>query len=92
MKMLQCVLLLLLIHMHVIMLWLDISTKFILCESKIVMCYSFVYTSPLQFFQLGRSKWNGNVGSTGVVVRVETPLCNGGRPSFSVQLNNGIEF
>ncbi|KAK3003117.1 hypothetical protein RJ639_018098 [Escallonia herrerae] len=41
---------------------------------------------------LGRSKWNGNVGSSGVVVRAETPLGNVGRPSFSVQLNSGIEF
>ncbi|XP_076882949.1 uncharacterized protein LOC143531567 [Bidens hawaiensis] len=41
---------------------------------------------------LGRSKWNGNVGKTGVVLRAETPLGNVGRPSFSVQLNSGIEF
>lgn len=41
---------------------------------------------------LGRSKWNGNVGKTGMVLRVETPLANVGRPSFSVQLNSGIEF
>lgn len=43
-------------------------------------------------FQLGRSKWNGNVGSTGIVLRAETPLCNVGRPAFSLQLNSGIEF
>lgn len=42
--------------------------------------------------QVGRSKWNGNVGNAGVVVKVETPLGNFGRPSFSVQLNSGIEF
>lgn len=42
--------------------------------------------------QVGRSKWNGNVGSSGIVVRVETPLDNVGSPSFSVQLNSGIEF
>ncbi|KAJ0700905.1 hypothetical protein HanOQP8_Chr10g0373341 [Helianthus annuus] len=41
---------------------------------------------------LGRSKWNGNVGKTGVVLRAETPLGNVGRPSFSIQLNSGIEF
>lgn len=42
--------------------------------------------------QLGRSKWNGNIGSSGVVVKVETPLDNVGRPAFSVQLNSGIEI
>ncbi|XP_042037572.1 uncharacterized protein LOC121783539 [Salvia splendens] len=41
---------------------------------------------------VGRSKWNGNVGSAGVVLKVETPLDHFGRPSFSVQLNSGIEF
>ncbi|XP_047949901.1 uncharacterized protein LOC125195747 isoform X2 [Salvia hispanica] len=41
---------------------------------------------------VGRSKWNGNVGSAGVVVKVETPLDHFGNPSFSVQLNSGIEF
>ncbi|RVW42857.1 hypothetical protein CK203_083023 [Vitis vinifera] len=40
----------------------------------------------------GWSKWNGNVGNSGIVARVETPLGNFGRPSFSVQLNSGIEF
>ncbi|XP_047970623.1 uncharacterized protein LOC125213885 isoform X2 [Salvia hispanica] len=34
---------------------------------------------------VGRSKWNGNVGSAGVVLKVETPLDHFGRPSFSVQ-------
>ncbi|KAG6424450.1 hypothetical protein SASPL_114868 [Salvia splendens] len=41
---------------------------------------------------VGRSKWNLNVGSAGVVVKVETPLDHFGNPSFSVQLNSGIEF
>ncbi|KAL1563784.1 hypothetical protein AAHA92_06210 [Salvia divinorum] len=41
---------------------------------------------------VGRSKWNGNVGSAGVVMKVETPLDHFGSPSFSVQLNSGIEF
>lgn len=42
--------------------------------------------------QLGRSKWNGNVGRSGIVLKIETPLGNVGQPSFSVQLNSGIEF
>ncbi|CAA6665657.1 unnamed protein product [Spirodela intermedia] len=41
---------------------------------------------------LGRSKFNGHVGSSGVVLRVEKPLSNFGRPSFSIQLNSGVEF
>nr|XP_029152348.1 uncharacterized protein LOC112784456 [Arachis hypogaea] len=36
--------------------------------------------------------WNGNVGNSGVVFRVDAPLSNVGRPSFSIQLNSGIEF
>ena len=46
----------------------------------------------LQIMQFGRSKWNGNVGNSGIVVRVDTPLSSVGRPSFSVQINNVIEF
>lgn len=42
--------------------------------------------------QLGRSKWNGNVGTTGIVLRTEVPLGSVGQPSFSIQLNSGIEF
>ncbi|KAF4386878.1 hypothetical protein CsatB_012014 [Cannabis sativa] len=41
---------------------------------------------------IGRSKWNGNVGNSGLVVRVDAPLTNVGRPSFSVQINSGIEL
>lgn len=43
-------------------------------------------------WQIGRSKWNGQVGSSGVVVTLETPLNNIGRPSLSVQLNGGFEI
>ncbi|KAJ9537774.1 hypothetical protein OSB04_030507, partial [Centaurea solstitialis] len=44
---------------------------------------------PCAFASLsvGRSKWNGNVGKSGIVLRAETPLMNAGSPSFSVQLN-----
>ncbi|KAF8411093.1 hypothetical protein HHK36_003632 [Tetracentron sinense] len=63
-------------------------------EKLSLICgYSFT-THPSAFasISLGRSKWNGNVGSSGIVVRVETPLSNFGRPSFSIQLNSGIEL
>lgn len=55
-------------------------------------CASSTRPSAFASIAVGRSKWNGNVGSTGVVVRVETPLGRVGRPSFSVQLNSGFEF
>jgi len=53
--------------------------------------------SNIHFFyvallQIGRSKWNGNVGSSGFVLRLDAPLSNVGQPSFSVQINSGIEF
>ncbi|KAL9271646.1 hypothetical protein AKJ16_DCAP25073 [Drosera capensis] len=49
------------------------------------------HNSAFASVSLGRSKWNGNVGSSGIVVRVEMPLGSVGRPAFSVQLNSGIE-
>ncbi|KAL0328402.1 UNVERIFIED_CONTAM: hypothetical protein Scaly_2272800 [Sesamum calycinum] len=63
-------------------------------EELNLICGCALVTHPSAFasVSVGRSKWNGNVGSTGVVVKVETPLSNLGRPSFSVQLNSGIEF
>ncbi|KAL8144213.1 hypothetical protein V2J09_017245 [Rumex salicifolius] len=60
--------------------------------SLICGCSLTALPSAFASVSLGRSKWNGNVGSSGVVLRVETPLSNSGRPSFSVQLNSGIEF
>ncbi|KAI7736697.1 hypothetical protein M8C21_004285, partial [Ambrosia artemisiifolia] len=50
------------------------------------------HPSAFASLSLGRSKWNGNVGKSGIVLKVETPLGNVGQPSFSVQLNSGIEF
>ncbi|XP_078431206.1 uncharacterized protein LOC144703011 [Wolffia australiana] len=41
---------------------------------------------------LGRSKFNGNAGTSGIVLKVEKPLSNFGRPSFSIQLNSGVDF
>ncbi|XP_021736236.1 uncharacterized protein LOC110702798 [Chenopodium quinoa] len=55
-------------------------------------CSYSTYSSAFASVSLGRSKWNGNVGSTGIVLKAETPLSNVGRPAFSVQLNSGIEF
>ncbi|KAI3497180.1 hypothetical protein L1887_39606 [Cichorium endivia] len=52
------------------------------------------HPSAFASLSVGRSKWNGNVGRSGIVLKVETPLGNVGQrqPSFSVQLNSGIEF
>lgn len=63
-------------------------------EQLNVICGCAFMTHPSAFasLSLGRSKWNGNVGNSGIVLRVEAPLSNVGQPSFSVQLNSGIEF
>ncbi|KAF5193193.1 epstein-barr nuclear antigen [Thalictrum thalictroides] len=63
-------------------------------EKLNLICGCSYTTQPSAFasVSVGRSKWNGNVGSTGIVVRVETPLGSIGRPSFSIQLNSGVEF
>ncbi|XP_077228714.1 uncharacterized protein LOC143861711 [Tasmannia lanceolata] len=55
-------------------------------------CSCTAHPTAFASISLGRSKWNGNVGSSGIVVRVETPLGNAGSPSFSIQLNSGVEF
>ncbi|XP_008792306.1 uncharacterized protein LOC103708959 isoform X2 [Phoenix dactylifera] len=55
-------------------------------------CSCTEHPSAFASLSLGRSKWNGHVGSSGIVVRVETPLSNIGRPSLLVQLNSGFEF
>ncbi|OMO92506.1 hypothetical protein COLO4_17523 [Corchorus olitorius] len=55
-------------------------------------CALVAHPSAFASVSFGRSKWNGNVGKSGVVVRVDTPLSSVGRPSFSVQINNVIEF
>lgn len=60
--------------------------------SLICGCALATYPSAYASVSLGRSKWNGNVGSSGIVVRAETPLSSVGRPSFSIQLNSGLEF
>ncbi|GJM93246.1 hypothetical protein PR202_ga09790 [Eleusine coracana subsp. coracana] len=48
------------------------------------------HPSAFTALAIGRSKWNGQVGSSGVVITLETPLNNIGRPSLSVQLNGGL--
>ncbi|KAJ7981863.1 Epstein-barr nuclear antigen [Quillaja saponaria] len=55
-------------------------------------CAFTTYPSAFASVSIGRSKWNGNVGSSGLVLRVDAPLSNTGRPSFNVQVNSGIEF
>ncbi|XP_019097145.1 PREDICTED: uncharacterized protein LOC104765297 [Camelina sativa] len=50
------------------------------------------HPSAFASVSLGRSKWNGNIGRTGIVVRADTPLASIGQPSFSVQFNNAFEF
>ncbi|KAK6946596.1 hypothetical protein RJ641_000069 [Dillenia turbinata] len=60
--------------------------------SLICGCAFLTHPSAYASLSLGRSKWNGNAGSSGLVLRVETPLASTGRPSFSIQLNSGIEF
>ncbi|KAL3636934.1 hypothetical protein CASFOL_019233 [Castilleja foliolosa] len=64
-------------------------------EELNLICGCAFVTNPSAFASVavGRSKWNGNMGNTGVIVKVETPLDNYSRPpSLSVQLNSGIEF
>ncbi|KAF5730754.1 hypothetical protein HS088_TW19G00350 [Tripterygium wilfordii] len=55
-------------------------------------CAFSAYPSAFASISYGRSKWNGNIGSSGIVVRIETPLTHFGRPTYSVQINSGIEF
>ncbi|OAY78031.1 hypothetical protein ACMD2_09637 [Ananas comosus] len=59
-----------------------------------IICGCSCSTHPSAFvsLSLGRSKWNGHVGSSGIVISAETPLSNIGRPSLSVQLNSGFEI
>ncbi|XWS27356.1 hypothetical protein CRYUN_Cryun26dG0108200 [Craigia yunnanensis] len=63
-------------------------------EDLNLICGCALVSHPSVFASIsfGRSKWNGNVGNSGIVVRVDTPLSSVGRPSFSVQINNVIEF
>ncbi|KAJ6950020.1 hypothetical protein NC651_003866 [Populus alba x Populus x berolinensis] len=55
-------------------------------------CAATTHPSAFASLSIGRSKWNGNVGSSGFVLRLDAPLSNVGHPSFSVQINSGIEF
>lgn len=63
-------------------------------EELSLICGCDFVTQPTAFasLSLGRSKWNGNVGTSGIVLRAESPLGYVGMPLFSVQLNSGIEF
>ncbi|KAG7657372.1 hypothetical protein ISN44_As01g044480 [Arabidopsis suecica] len=55
-------------------------------------CAFTAHPSTFASVSFGRSKWNGNIGRTGIVVRADTPLPNVARPSFSIQINNAFEF
>ncbi|THU50772.1 hypothetical protein C4D60_Mb06t23840 [Musa balbisiana] len=55
-------------------------------------CSATAHPSAFASLALGRSKWNGNAGKSGIVIRVEAPLDSIGRPAFSIQLNSGVEF
>ncbi|XP_010500988.1 PREDICTED: uncharacterized protein LOC104778279 [Camelina sativa] len=55
-------------------------------------CAFAAHPSTFASVSFGRSKWNGNIGRTGIVVRADTPLSNVARPSFSIQINNAFEF
>ncbi|VVB00335.1 unnamed protein product [Arabis nemorensis] len=59
-----------------------------------MICGCAITAHPSAFASLsfGRSKWNGNMGRTGIVVRADTPLASIAQPSFSIQLNNAFEF
>ncbi|WOH03037.1 hypothetical protein DCAR_0522428 [Daucus carota subsp. sativus] len=63
-------------------------------EEVNVICGCALVTHPSAFasISVGRSKWNGNVGTSGIVLRTEVPLGSVGQPSFSIQLNSGLEF
>ncbi|CAL9091015.1 unnamed protein product [Musa acuminata var. zebrina] len=63
-------------------------------ERLSLSCGCSVMSHPVAFASIafGRSKWNGNAGKSGIVIRVETPLISIGRPSFSVQFNCGVDF
>ncbi|PSS14323.1 Potassium voltage-gated channel protein like [Actinidia chinensis var. chinensis] len=60
--------------------------------SLIYGCTFMSHPSAFASLSLARSKQIGKIGSSGIAVRVETPLGTIGRPSFSVKLNSGIEF
>ncbi|KAG2304677.1 hypothetical protein Bca52824_033328 [Brassica carinata] len=55
-------------------------------------CAMTAHPSAFASVSFGRSKWNGNIGRSGIVVRVDTPLGSVAQPSFSIQLNNAFEF
>ncbi|KAI0522560.1 hypothetical protein KFK09_004940 [Dendrobium nobile] len=50
------------------------------------------HSSAFASLAIGRSKWNDNVGNSGIIIRLETPLNGVARSSLSIQLNSGVEF
>ncbi|KAG0491791.1 hypothetical protein HPP92_005189 [Vanilla planifolia] len=50
------------------------------------------HSSAFASLAIGRSKWNGYLGRSGVVIQLETPPNSIGRPNLSIQLNSGFDF
>ncbi|XP_078151374.1 uncharacterized protein LOC144546708 [Carex rostrata] len=71
-----------------------IHSIYSLKEDINVICGFASSTHPSVFASLaiGRSKWNGHAGKSGVVISLETPLNNITNPALSVQLNGNFEF
>ncbi|CAM8891139.1 unnamed protein product [Rhodiola kirilowii] len=59
--------------------------------SLVYGCSFATHPSAFALVSVGRSKWSGNIGKSGVVFRVDTPVCVG-RASYSIQINSGIEY
>ncbi|KAL9661454.1 hypothetical protein QQ045_026278 [Rhodiola kirilowii] len=60
--------------------------------SLVYGCSFATHPSAFALVSVGRSKWNGNIGKSGIVFKVDTPTSGVGRPSYSIQINSGIEF
>ncbi|KZV29712.1 hypothetical protein F511_05806 [Dorcoceras hygrometricum] len=73
-------------------LWMELSHSVKEQLNLSLGCSLVAHPSAFASVSVGRSKWNGNVGNAGVVLKVETPIGNIGRPSYSIQFNSGIEF
>ncbi|XBI88605.1 hypothetical protein VPH35_026550 [Triticum aestivum] len=70
-----------------------VSTKLVHSVSEEASVRLLPHRLPLRLrFRLGRSKLNGGATSSRLVLRVDAPLHGFGRPWFSIQMNNGLEF
>ncbi|CAM8939843.1 unnamed protein product [Rhodiola kirilowii] len=55
--------------------------------SLVYGCSFATHPSAFALVSVGRSNWSGNIGKSGVVFRVDTPVSGVGRASYS-----GIEY